>query len=83
MIVLPLLLAVFDEVAKADLDSKLERRRLMLALAYVARCRAENDQMCFLCFVYFCVFLYLVPSSVSLLVFYVFLCFSGIFVLSS
>ena len=39
--------------------------------------------MCCLYFVYFCVFLYLVPGSVSLLVFYVFLCFPGFFVLSS
>ena len=52
-------------------------------VAYVARCKVENDQMCCLYFVYFCVFLYLVPGSVSLLVFYVFLCFPGFFVLSS
>ena len=49
----------------------------------MARCKSENDQMCCLYFVYFCVFLYLVPGSVSLLVFYVFLCFPGFFVLSS
>ena len=52
-------------------------------VAYVARCKVENDQMCCLYFVYFCVFLYLVPGSVSLLVFYMFLCFPGFFVLSS
>ena len=54
-----------------------------IVFPYVARYRSENDQMCCLYFVYFCVFLFLVPSSVSLLVFYVFLCFPGFFVLSS
>ena len=49
---------------------------------YVARCGAENNQKCFLCFMYFCVFLYWVSSCLSLLVFYVFLCFPGFFVLS-
>ena len=38
--------------------------------SYVARCRAESDQMCFLCFVCFRVFLYLVTT------FYPCLCFA-------
>ena len=47
MIVLPLLLAVFDEVAKADLDSKLERMRLMLALGDLS-CALYQPFYCFL-----------------------------------
>ena len=41
---------------------------------YVARYKAENDQMCFLCFMSFCVFFF-ISIFLNGLVFYVFLCF--------
>ena len=41
---------------------------------YVARYKAENDQMCFLCFMSFCVFFF-IAILFNRFVFYVFLCF--------
>ena len=42
--------------------------------SYVARYKAENDQMCFLCFMSFCVFFF-IAILFNRFVFYVFLCF--------